>query len=302
MSLIKSFSVGNGDMFYIRHGSDSFSIIDCCMDEHNRERILRELLAESQGKTITRFISTHPDDDHIRGLEYLNQNMPIQNFYCVENGATKSHETEDFNQYCSLRDSGKAYYLKRGCRREWLNESDHQIGEAGIQILWPDTSNGPYTVALLQAAVGVSPNNISPIIQYSEHGVTALWMGDLETDFMEKIGGNLYLPKVDILFAPHHGRKSGRVPKSWLDILNPGVVVVGEAPSEDLHYYGSYSTIKQNSAGPLLFECASGLAHVYVGNIMYRERFLEWSNSQSLIDYGLVYIGSMNCGSRNAQS
>ena len=43
MSIIKSFSVGNGDMFYIRHNADSFSIIDCCMDEHSREGILREL-------------------------------------------------------------------------------------------------------------------------------------------------------------------------------------------------------------------------------------------------------------------
>ena len=29
MTLVKSFSVGNGDMFYIRHGSDNFSVIDC---------------------------------------------------------------------------------------------------------------------------------------------------------------------------------------------------------------------------------------------------------------------------------
>ena len=29
MSIIKSFSVGEGDMFYIDHNSDNFSIIDC---------------------------------------------------------------------------------------------------------------------------------------------------------------------------------------------------------------------------------------------------------------------------------
>lgn len=28
MSIIKSFSVGDGDMFYIDHNSDNFSIID----------------------------------------------------------------------------------------------------------------------------------------------------------------------------------------------------------------------------------------------------------------------------------
>lgn len=29
MSIIKSFSVGNGDMFYIDHNSENFTIIDC---------------------------------------------------------------------------------------------------------------------------------------------------------------------------------------------------------------------------------------------------------------------------------
>ena len=29
MSIIKSFSVGEGDMFYIQHNSDNFTVIDC---------------------------------------------------------------------------------------------------------------------------------------------------------------------------------------------------------------------------------------------------------------------------------
>ena len=302
MSLVKSFSVGNGDMFYIRHNSDSFSVIDCCMNEDDRKEILEELKDQSRDKTIKRFISTHPDDDHIRGLEYLNEQMPIVNFYCVANKATKKDETDDFRQYSSLRDSDKAYYLKEGCSRKWLNESDNERGSAGLDILWPDTNNRHYKDALKQAADGGSPNNISPIMQYSlKDGAKTLWMGDMETDFMEAVGVPRGLGKVDILFAPHHGRKSGRVPKSWLEILNPGVIVIGEAPSEDLHYYAPYNTIKQNSAGTLLFECVSGWAHVYVGNPMYREEFLEWSDSRPLFYYDLTYIGSLNCGSRNAR-
>lgn len=43
MSIIKSFSVGDGDMFYIDHNSDNFSIIDCCMDDGNKEAITQEI-------------------------------------------------------------------------------------------------------------------------------------------------------------------------------------------------------------------------------------------------------------------
>jgi hypothetical protein len=32
MSIVKSFSVGDGDMFYILHNSSNFTIIDCFID------------------------------------------------------------------------------------------------------------------------------------------------------------------------------------------------------------------------------------------------------------------------------
>lgn len=44
MSLIKSLSVGNGDMFYIKHGVDSFTTIDCCMGDDNKEIIMDEII------------------------------------------------------------------------------------------------------------------------------------------------------------------------------------------------------------------------------------------------------------------
>jgi len=59
-----------------------------------------------------------------------------------------------------------------------------------------------------------------------------LWMGGLEFDFMEKIKDDLLLPETDIVFAPHHGRESGKIPQSWLEIVNPKIIVIGDAPSE----------------------------------------------------------------------
>lgn len=55
MSIIKSFSVGDGDMFYIDHNSDNFSIIDCCMDDGNKEAITQEIkdtILTTQDKVI----------------------------------------------------------------------------------------------------------------------------------------------------------------------------------------------------------------------------------------------------------
>lgn len=294
MSIIKSLSVGNGDMFYIKHDTDNFSIIDCCMNKDNRENIVQELKDKSANKNIKRFISTHPDDDHIRGLKYLNNKMEIPNFYTVQNEATKEDETDDFKEYCNLRDSEKVFYLKKDCERRWMNLSSDERGNAGINILWPITDNEHYKEALKEAKEGGSPNNICPIIKYSlKNGVTALWMGDLETSFMKSIENNVTLEKVDILFAPHHGRKSGQVPDSWLKKnLKPKIIVIGEAPSEDLTYYQNYNTIKQNSSGDILFECVENKVHIYVENESYKEGFLSKEEDVEN-DYNLYYLGTI---------
>lgn len=268
MSIIKSFAVGNGDMFYIRHSSSNFTIIDCCLNDDRRDEITAELKEQAKGKEITRFISTHPDEDHIHGLEYLNKEMPILNFYCVKNNVGKDDETDSFKKYQELRnDTNKVFYLEKGCTRKYMNESSPEIKQAGINILWPETKNQHYKDALKHAEETGEPNNISPIIEYSlKGGVTALWMGDLETEMMERIKDDVKFPKVDILFASHHGRKSGTIISDWLKEMEPKIIVIGEAPSGHLNYYPDYETITQNKAKDITFHCDTGTVHITATN------------------------------------
>ena len=263
MSTIKSHSVGNGDMFYVDHNSDNFTIIDCCLNGGD-EGILAEVAQLAAKKGIVRFISTHPDDDHLRGLVRLDDRIGILNFYCVKNATTKAIETDSFVRYRQLRDSAKAFYIEKDCTRKWMNLGDAERGSSGINILWPDPANAEYKKALACANAGGSPNNISAIIRYALNGgVSAVWMGDLETDFMESISSHITLPQTDLVFAPHHGRASGRIPKAMLDQLSPRVVIIGEAPSEHLHYYCGYNTITQNSTGDIVFECEGSDVHIF---------------------------------------
>lgn len=292
MSTIKSFSVGNGDTFYIRHNSDNFSIIDCHLSEENQVDIVKDIKHAHLLKGVTRFISTHPDQDHIQGLKYLDDNIDIRNFYCIENEVTKEEETDDFKHYCELRDSDKAFHIKKGCFRRWMNRTSDERGSAGINILWPDTENEYFKEVLEAAEDGESPNNTSAIIKYSlENGVTALWMGDLETEFMENIEDDVDWPEVDILFAPHHGRDSGKVPESILKKMNPKIIVIGEAPAENLNYYGDYNTICQNSAGDITFDCVTEQVHVFVSDPEYSVDFLDDEDDIEGDDY---YIGTLN--------
>ena len=292
MSIIKSYSVGDGDMFYINHGADSFTIIDCCLDSEKKQGILREIYDLKSRKGIHRFISTHPDEDHIQGLVDLDNRIGICNFYCVANNTSKKDESDNFRRYRQLYESDKSYYISKNCKRRWLNESSEERGQAGIEILWPDTTNEDYKNALKDAANGGSPNNISPIIQYSlNRSVTALWMGDLETDFMEEIRGDVQLAKIDLLFAPHHGRDSGRVPGEMLKTLDPEIIVVGEAPSKHLNYYAGYKTITQNSAGDIIFDCLDNKIRIFATND-YKVDFL--SQEYGCHRSGFYYVGTLN--------
>lgn len=294
MSIVKSYAAGNGDMYYIRHGSDNFSIIDCSMPDDREGAILAELAAQSRDKHIVRFISTHPDQDHISGLVELDDAMSLANFYCVNNATTKATVTADFARYCELRDSSKAFYLSRGCSRRWMNQADEERGSSGINVLWPILGNEHHNGALADAASGMKPNNISCVVTYAlENGPTMMWMGDLESDYMEKLEDLLTMPSVDVLFAPHHGRASGKVPKKWLAQMDPGLIVIGQAPSEYLDYYAGYDIVTQNSAGDLLFECVAGKAHIYAGNHTYNAQCLDGEGLDH--SHGLYYIGTLQC-------
>lgn len=294
MSIVKSFSVGNGDMFYIDHNSDNFTIIDCCLSSDNRKTIVDEIQKKAGAKGVARFISTHPDGDHIQGLVYLDDQISIANFYVVDNEATKSDETEDFTRYRALRDSPqKSFKIFAGCTRRWMNESDAEREASGIQVLWPKTANDDYGTALLYAKYGIAYNDMSAIIEYGvKDGARVLWMGDMTTEFMKKIEHEVMWPKVDILFAPHHGRDSGRVPQSILDKLSPKVVVVGEAQSEHLHYYPTCNTITQNSAGDITFTCDGAWVDVYVSKTGYFPAFLYARAGHPAVTANGWYVGS----------
>ena len=120
-------------------------------------------------------------------------------------------------------------------------------------------------------------------------------MGDLEKDYIESIKYEVEWPKIDVLFAPHHGRDSGKLPEDILRILSPKLIVIGEAESEHLNYYRGYNTITQNSAGDITLVCDYSRVDVYVSESGYGwPSFLSWKSNHDT-SYG-NYIGSLELG------
>lgn len=289
--IVKSFAVGAGDTFYIRHGSDNFTIIDCDLCNENKDQIIEELKRESANKGVKRFISTHPDEDHYGGIHLLDKAMPIQNFYVVKNNVIKERDTESFQHYCKLRDGNKAFHISKGCKKKWMNLYDNKRDSSGINILWPNRDNPYFKIALKECNEGRSPNNISAVIRYKiKDGASFLWIGDLETEFMENIFDDIELEKTTIVFASHHGRKSGKIPDSWLEKLDPQIIVIGEAPFRHLHYYSGYQKLTQNRAGDITMECIEDKVHFYSSNGNYKTTANLEYNYRDTYEY---YFGSL---------
>ena len=307
MSIIKSYSVGNGDMFCIRHNSDNFTIIDCCLNDDVKEHVLSDMKVLCGDGVMHRFISTHPDEDHFRGIEELDKQIGLWNFCCVNNQATKKEQSDNFDYYCKLRDAKTTVMVHdvfKGVSYKWLNESGvgkdgkTDYGCAGIHFLWPDKNNKDFKIALKSAADGNEYNNISPIIIYRlENGVVVMWMGDMETDFIEKIRDFVDWCHVDILFAPHHGRDTAKVPEDVLKILDPKVVVIGEARSDDLNYYKGYNRILQNGAKDITFNCRTGWVDIFTSSKTYvpTDNFLISEERYGRVT-GDRYLGSFEVG------
>lgn len=279
MSVVKSYSFPDGDirgdMFYIKHNSDNFTVIDCYLKEGDdrscrKDKILEEIAEASSNRTIHRFISTHPHNDHILGIEALNAQEEIINFYAVENDIPADMEDDSLTKYLEIK-AAKNTPIVEGLRRCWLNQEDDAKvrGSSGITFLWPKTNVAEFKDALEVVRKGGNPNNISCVFTYSiDDGATYMWMGDMHTDMQEVFLREMKdeLGPIDILFHPHHGRKTSAPPKELLDILNPKIIVISNAPADDLNYDDPDRTITQNRAGDVVFVNEGDYVHVYTAN------------------------------------
>ena len=278
MSIVKSFSFPRGDirgdMFYIKHSSSNFTVIDCYLPEDRRKQIVEEIQEESKFKDVHRFISTHPDRDHILGFSELSTQWDfMHNFYAVDNSIS-SDDSEDMDAYVNFRNNYN-YKLKEGIKRAYLNMGSDSIGQSGIEILWPNIENGKFKheLSAIHSGKKEEKNGMCPIILYTAHNEAKyIWMGDLNKEMQNAFYDEYKetIPHIDVLFAPHHGRDNDIMPNELLDALNPSIVVIGNAPSQYLQksysYYGSERTITQNCAGDITFINEGNHIHIFTEN------------------------------------
>ena len=250
---------------------------------------------------IWRFIITHPDMDHLDGIKDLFSEFNITCTWDTNNTKeikdTSSrfggYNKEDWKFYTELRNGSNAN------TKRLTNFAKHAAAywhDDDIKILCP-------TKELLDNANIVEDwNDSSYVLLFTPPKSNGkrwkiLFAGDSHDDSWEYIIKNhkSEVEGIDILFAPHHGRDSGRK-YDFLDTLKPRITLFGNASSEHLAYscYTYGTRITNNQAGYIVIKCNENDLSLYVKNHQFMSDF-RTKRGWSVSPYNSTYEGYFLC-------
>jgi len=303
MGVVHFLNVNEGDCSWIQHYSGYNTIIDISAGNlpisNDKSGLLESYMQKNNPvnpidylkscgvKEIFRFILTHPDMDHMDGIKALFNNFVVSNFWDTENNKVIDKNTgfgkyneEDWNFYQELRKNSvglgvKLLHLYSNSKGEYYNrdENNNHNGGDGLNIL------APTQVLVAEANKTGTYNDCSYVILYCSDGMKIIFAGDSEQKTWDYILQNYseLVSNVDILLAPHHGRKTGGN-DDYLDVLKPKLTLFGNAKSEYLDY-NSWNNrkliyITNNQAGNIIIDTST--RSIYVTN----EEFAKSKNGQ----------------------
>lgn len=307
MSTIHFVNGGAGDCIVLDHAGGHRAVVDICGGNRARKaeagRAARlegrkaagnfqmcqapvnplDYLDHAVGGKVFRFISTHPDMDHLDGIESLFAEYEVLNFWWAgaerdkpEFGEDAPWEEADWDRYEDLRsgnvDGTKTLRKQAGDRFAYANQDeDGEGGGDGLYILAP---NGDLVA---EAEESEDWNDASYVILYRSVGGRALFPGDAHDDTWEYVLDRYEddVRNVRLLTAPHHGRHSDRS-FEFLDVLQPEFTILGCAPSATLAYDAWRSRnldyVTTNQAGCIVAECHDDQMDIFIENESYAQQ------------------------------
>lgn len=312
MATIHYLNVRQGDCSVIEHNSGRVTIIDVCNAEPPDviAEAARVVLAETERgisgnfqqkkypvnpiyylaghaiSSVFRYIQTHPDMDHMDGIKAFFEEFSPINFWDTDNKKElmnsswkgSPYHQNDWEFYKRLRDTNpetdplRLTLFSENMGQYWNRGKEGKRGGDGLQILAP-------TRDLVEAANDVDEdyNRCSYVLLYRTGNHKIVFGGDSHDETWDHILAKHKerVTDVDLLIAPHHGRKSGRSYK-FLDTLNPTLTFFGNARSEDLAYSAwrsrGLSFVTNNQANCMVVDADTDPMTLYVTHEHFARR------------------------------
>ncbi len=227
--------VGQGDSIYIKTPDGETILIDAAK-ETKAETII-SYLKEQQVSEIDYLISTHPDADHIGGMDKVIESFPIHHVYAPK----VSHTTNQYKQFLEA-------VQKRGLK----------ITVAAKGVTLPITDVNAEFIAPV-GEYGKDLNNWSAVLKVTYGKSAFLFTGDAEfrsEKDMIASGEDLH---ATVLKLGHHGAKEASS-QEFIDAVNPEIAVIsaglnnsyGHPTSETLVRLGNRKIYRTDEDGTIV--------------------------------------------------
>ncbi len=211
---INFIDVGQGDSTLIRVNNKNI-LIDGGGSSYGEkfdvgERILFPYLLDRGINKLDYVIVSHFDSDHCQGLNFVMENMKVENAIISSLG----QESSEYNTFISLaqKQNTNLIFVKKGDRIK--------IGNSLIQILYPGN----------ELITDNAKNNNAIVFKFIWKNISILFTGDIE-EKAENMILNLYEDNLEeleatILKVAHHGSKTSTT-KAFLEAVNPKIALIG---------------------------------------------------------------------------
>ncbi|WP_018591079.1 ComEC/Rec2 family competence protein [Terrisporobacter glycolicus] len=191
-------NTGNSDAILIRQGGEA-ALIDG--GDNDDEGTVVNYLKDIGVKELKYVIATHPDADHIGGLDAVINSIPVETVY-VSNGDANTKTYSDF-----------------------INAMSSKNLYPSVPLLGAEFYLGTSKFKVLSAANLNNPNDNSIVLEYLNGNDKMLLMGDAGTD-IERI---IDVKEVDLIKIGHHGSNTSS-DIDFIKKINPqyAVITVGK--------------------------------------------------------------------------
>ncbi|MBP6857916.1 MAG: MBL fold metallo-hydrolase [Candidatus Pacebacteria bacterium] len=207
MSKVYIFDVGQGDSFFIETSNGKQMLIDGGRDS----MVLGELskVMSWNDKTIDIVLATHPDADHIGGLDEVLKRYKVDMFLTSEVGG----ETDEYKGLMNLiKEKGvPSYFVRSGMKFDFS-------GEEYFLVLFPDRD-----------VSGWETNTGSVVGKFVSGERSILFTGDSPAPIEQYLAKSVpELLNVDILKLGHHGSRTSTT-AAYLKVTTPVLSIISAA-------------------------------------------------------------------------
>lgn len=222
-------NVGQGESIYIELPDGSDVLIDAGKSNYG-STVVNYLKGQEKDIDIEYLIATHPDADHVGGMQEVFKELNIKNFIYPTD---TPHDTKTWQNVLSLADS-------EGCTiKDSTPGTTFNIGGA--------------TMKFIQPSVDYRDNNDDSVVTYLEYkDVNFMFTGDIEAEAEKDMVAQNLVIDVDFMSVPHHGSK-GSSTEAFLAKAKPEYAIVSVGADNSYGHPSADALNRYNAIGSKVY-------------------------------------------------